>query len=189
MRTTGAVLLSREYRTILEPPASLEDTSRYGNNGVFTDAPTWLQLPSGLWVLSFNGTSNHVTIATAPSLTFVGTILCWIYAIAANAYIFDNRAGGSVGYFAISAAPALLSSSGTLYIDGIAATAVTLGRWYFAGVTGITFTNLGALTYGRRTLAASWWNGYLAEPKIYNHNLTADQIYSVYQNERSLFGA
>ena len=40
------------------PADALPDMSRYGNDGVFgggAAAPTWTQLPSGLWVLEFDG--------------------------------------------------------------------------------------------------------------------------------------
>lgn len=68
MKTTGLVLKSRDYRTIVEPPAALEDESRFRNDGVFTNV-TWVRLPSGLWVMEFNGSSSRVTI---PNLDLSG---------------------------------------------------------------------------------------------------------------------
>lgn len=43
------------------------DRSGYANNGAISGA-TWTQLPSGVWVLSFNGTSDYVNCGNAVSL-------------------------------------------------------------------------------------------------------------------------
>ncbi len=81
--TRGAVLLPREYRGETTPPASLEDESRYGNDAIFgagATAPTWVQLPSGLWVLNFvDATAQFAYSADAPSLDITDTItmLAW----------------------------------------------------------------------------------------------------------------
>lgn len=64
MRSTGLMFKSRDYIGPVEPPATvLEDESRWGNNGTFlaADNPDWVQLPSGLWVMDFDG-SDHVDI-------------------------------------------------------------------------------------------------------------------------------
>tara|TARA_Y100000310_G_scaffold16579_1_gene16526 strand:- start:13999 stop:14673 length:675 start_codon:yes stop_codon:yes gene_type:complete len=47
--------------------ATLKDWSRHGNDGTITDV-TWTQLPSGLWVMNFDGTNDYVTISHALSL-------------------------------------------------------------------------------------------------------------------------
>ncbi len=63
-KTRGLVLEGYSPRTPLgtaAPALSLPDMSRFGNNGVFTDV-TWVQLPSGLWVMSCNGASSVVNL-------------------------------------------------------------------------------------------------------------------------------
>ena len=68
MKTRGLVLDPRRYRTSVTPPASLEDTSRFGNNGVHYDI-TWVRLaPSGLWVREFDGITSLVDCGADPSL-------------------------------------------------------------------------------------------------------------------------
>ena len=76
----NCVLDPRVYRTEVEPPASLEDTSRYGNHGGFTDI-TQVRLPSGLWVMRFNGASSVIDIADAPSfnITRALSVFAWVY--------------------------------------------------------------------------------------------------------------
>lgn len=49
------------------PPDLLSDESRFGNNGVHTDI-TWVQLPSGLWVRSFDGITSLIDCGADDSL-------------------------------------------------------------------------------------------------------------------------
>jgi len=81
LRSTGTVLSARPYVGDVAPPALLEDMSRYGNDGVHTDI-TQVQLPSGLWVDEFNGTSSTITIANSDSLQYFGSSITqevWAY--------------------------------------------------------------------------------------------------------------
>ncbi|MBA7661322.1 hypothetical protein ES703_69337 [subsurface metagenome] len=84
MKTTGLVLEGATYRSpfgsVAPPAAAFEDTSRFGNNGVITNA-VWVQLPSGLWVLEFDdGTDCDVAIPDSPSLQIENdfTISAWV---------------------------------------------------------------------------------------------------------------
>lgn len=57
---TGLVLDVARQRGGASPGVvTLLDRSRYGNDGTMTNV-TWTQEPSGLWVMSFNGTSSKV---------------------------------------------------------------------------------------------------------------------------------
>lgn len=58
------------------------DRSPYGNIGTITGA-TWTRLPSGLWVLSFDGTDDRIEI---PSLAMDGdrTLEVWVKTTAGN---------------------------------------------------------------------------------------------------------
>ena len=70
-KTRGLVFEGQRYWSppgSVAPPLSLPDKSRFGNNGAFTDI-TWIQLPSGLWVMSFNGTSSSVALGNDVSFT------------------------------------------------------------------------------------------------------------------------
>jgi len=62
--STGLVL--DEKPSIGMEPTRLYDQSRYGNHGTYTNI-TNKQLPSGLWVRTFNGTSSLITIAEDPA--------------------------------------------------------------------------------------------------------------------------
>ncbi len=217
MKTRGLVLDSRRYRGETTPPDTLEDTSRFENNGVHTDI-TWVRLPSGLWVRSFNGTSSFVSIATAPSIDLTGpfTMMMWLnFNSWAAAMTYYNRGadntdglrilGGGTTYIIFRTSQAAVLQQ--TYVD---ASAPTIGIWYHYAVTrdGVTArlydagvdvtTNPGAhidpLTnnrigyLGQLEGGGERLDGYMAFPKIYNYALSAAEIYSRFQAERSLFG-
>jgi molybdopterin-binding protein len=80
------------------------DGSRNRNNGTFSNV-TWTQLPSGVWVNSFNGTTSYIEIADSPSMRMTqgGTIIAWVKANS----IGENNAGRIID-----------KSSGDLGING-----------------------------------------------------------------------
>jgi len=51
----------------------LQDRSFYGNHGTIIGA-TWAKLPSGLWVLSFDGTDDYVQVPHSSSLNIDSAI-------------------------------------------------------------------------------------------------------------------
>lgn len=83
MKARGLVLEGKRFWSPdgVAPPASLPDVSRFGNNGTFTNNPTWVQLPSGLWVLNFvRASSQYISIPTDPSLDIRSggfSLMCW----------------------------------------------------------------------------------------------------------------
>ncbi len=71
---------ARTYRGETTPPAAtLEDETRYGNNGTIAGA-TWERLPSGLWVNSFI-TNDTITVADASVFQGTGdfSLEFWVY--------------------------------------------------------------------------------------------------------------
>ena len=56
------------------------DKSKYGNHGTIT-GPTWVQLPSGIWVLYFDGTNDKVVFTFTPNIDLgdvdIYTIIVW----------------------------------------------------------------------------------------------------------------
>ena len=92
MKSTNIVLKGRRYRGLTTPPTTWEDISRYRNNGTLVGA-TWVRLPSGLWVLSFDG-NDYISVADADNLDFTGnyTIILWatLSTVASNMGLFSK---------------------------------------------------------------------------------------------------
>lgn len=101
MKSTGLVLKSRNYTGSVEPPATvLEDESRWGNDGAVGDGhPDWVRLPSGLWVMSFDGVNDRVDFGNPSSLQSTGdhTILCWIKPILTGVGMITLNKDGVMG--------------------------------------------------------------------------------------------
>jgi len=84
-RSSGTVFEGKRYWSptgvrATTPPDDIPDVSGKGNDGTFTNA-SYTQLPSGLWVMEFDGTGDYVTIADAPSLNLRihVSLSIWIY--------------------------------------------------------------------------------------------------------------
>jgi len=75
-------LVFAEKPSIGIEPTRLYDASRFGNHGTHTNI-TMVQLPSGLWVRQFNGTTSYITIPDDPSLHITDNIslVVWLYFI------------------------------------------------------------------------------------------------------------
>ena len=101
MKTTGCVFEGQRFRSpdTVAPPDVLPDVSRFGNDGVFTDI-TWERLPSGLWVMDFNGATSIITIG---DIGVARTIEFWILIIPKVWFgIFEELAATGVSIFAFA---------------------------------------------------------------------------------------
>jgi len=80
MKTKGLVLEPEVSRDVEPGIVTLYDMSRFHNDGAMTNV-TWVQLPSGLWVMSFNGVTSLVNCGTGNSLNLTGdmSFLFWLY--------------------------------------------------------------------------------------------------------------
>ena len=71
-KTSGIVFSGKRYWSppgSAAPAAALPDTSRFKNNGTFVNHTHYDQLPSGLWVASFdNGNDDYVQLGTPVSI-------------------------------------------------------------------------------------------------------------------------
>ncbi len=69
------------------PPDGLQDESRYQSHAAFgagAAAPAYVQRPSGVWVLEYDGTADYMDAAAADTthmdiITRKYTILCWLH--------------------------------------------------------------------------------------------------------------
>ncbi len=219
MLTKGLVFGARTYRGETTPPLTLEDESRYGNDGVFgagAAAPTWTRLPSGLWVLSYDG-GDYVSLGTTSTLNFTAgafTILMWanvtnIDAVrtfftrgAANVdgyhfhfdlnsriYCFTNQAAASTRKFS----DVLTLGGWHLYSasrDGVAMVLGEDGVDVTAGGDAIDdpITNSRQAIIGGISTPTGNMLGQGGHLRIYDYAMSAAQIYKIFNSERSLFG-
>lgn len=156
MKATGLVFKSRDYIGTAEPPATvLEDESRFGNDGAFLGAgqPNWVQLPSGLWVTSFDATDDVITVPDNDSLDFgAGDFTLSIWYKATNISIIRNLIykvdpGAPLSGYVLRM---LATNVIIFYITGSGAggkiknsnTIITDGAWHHLAATRRSETNL-----------------------------------------------
>ena len=191
----------------------LHDRSPYGNTGAITGA-TWTRLPSGLWVLSFDGIDDYVDVGNPASFDIYQlSIEAWVRpptAIADNwynlAYHADRlklRAADSANqimYFAIKQNSAWKALSWT-YTDAtvwyhVVGTfdGVTL-RLYVNGVerdtlesAGTVDTPTGIFKVGSKAVGPTAGEQRIGLFRYYNQALIASEILSHFSREKHLFG-
>jgi methionine-rich copper-binding protein CopC len=181
--------------------STVTDSSGRGNNGTISGA-TWVNGLSGK-ALSFNGTSNWVTVADSNSLDLTSgmTLEAWVKPSALNDFstvIMKERTGDLV--YSLYAAdgqgnPPSSYMSGTRSVVGLSP--LTLNSWSHLAVTyddsnlvlyvngvliatqnlpgGIT-TSTGALRIGGNSIWGEFFNGLVDEVRVYSRPLTQAEI-------------
>jgi len=217
MIVRDCVLRPRVYVGDTVPPLTVEDTSRYGNNGTLTTM-TRLFLPSGLWVLNKNANACQMhwesSASELPTLNIrdAFTYLQWVR--------FTTWSGGED--YTLYKTNIRLSLSAThylrLYIVGATNSAfystdtipVVLGEWTFLAVTyagtnalislyvngildGATASNSGRInshiTFDMDSPSVGLTaRGQLHTPGLFIYSMTAAQIWDKYQNTRGWYG-
>jgi len=207
MKAKGLVLEGQRFRSPDEvaPPLYLPDVSRFGNDGVFgagAAAPTWTRLPSGLWVLTFDGANTYIdaTGANTPSLDIISsdyTILGWINWLSSGVsqhilgrYVLDNN--GWEIYLTEWGGDFSLTNrhhhSGTI-VDTHPRTAYnstewTQGIWHFMAIT--RSGNLANHYRNGVDLATTFSTGGLVDPEACTQDLTIGIRYT--KNAEWYFG-
>ncbi len=219
-KTRGCVLEGKRYWAPLgavAPALSLPDVSRYGNDGAFTNV-TWVQLPSGLWVMEFNGVDSQVDFG---GLGIDWDASSWTVEVwgLADGNVGDSRgiAGNRFGAGAATWWSLGISGGNTIRLEETGAVQhndafdpdgqgwqhytlrVSGGSdmkvYRNAVITAIDFASavdIGDTTndfrIGRWFGATQGWDGLLSLVRVYDYALSPTEINNHYAAERSLFG-
>lgn len=146
MKSTGYVLKERAYVGGASPPDTAEDESRFGNDGTHSNI-TWVKLPSGLWVRSFNGSSSKIVVPSSGSLrpTKTITLMAWVWrdGLATSDFIIAKMGSGTTRSYALYVSTSdftgmEISEDGTTgdreYVTGATTTITTSRWWHIVGV-------------------------------------------------------
>jgi hypothetical protein len=137
------------------PPQILQNKCRNHLDAAFTDAPTWVQLPSGLWALQF--VSAQTNYCTIPDITELlgATAATWMAWVRVDAWVdgasiaSDYTASGGLKRWIFGGGTSVDNSFSCYAGDGT--TAITLGiasaftvGWHFCWMrfTGASVTGL-----------------------------------------------
>lgn len=181
MKAKGILFEARQYRGTVTPPATLEDTSRWGNDGVFTNAPTWTKLPSRLWYLDFvAATSQLVTIGDigeAKSIAF------WVNLDSTTESILEELAANGI---LANAGAMAYANWDNCFIDGVDTDTITAGVWHQVVITSTTFVTMSAFRLG--LVNVTYLDGGLAHPTVFSYELSAGVINKMFEAGRRFFG-
>lgn len=191
MISRGVVFEGKRYWSpygSTSPDVNLPDVSRYGNDGTFkgTGEPAWTQEPSGLWVMSFDGTDDIVTIGNIGQS--IKSCLFWIFP--------DDNTTRSIADFDGGTHSIELDGSGnltatgwsgpTLYVGGSSASAaVNQSAWNCIAVTTTTAFTASAFVVGEE---ASFYDGKVGLSMLFFDTITQDEINKTYEATACLFG-
>lgn len=195
--------------------SKIYDRSQYGNHGTITGA-IWEKLPSGLWCLSFDGSDDIVTVASADCLNFGDssfTLLLWVKKIGTSGDLIGKRGIFQTGHWGFSFANAttIRFYTGTTQTE-VAALTNYENNWCHYGLvvnraddnlyvyqqgeyvkkeafSGQSFTNAAAFTVGGFVLPA--WNNlqaYIALCSLHKRVLSALEMKANFNREKHLFG-
>jgi len=188
MLTKGAILLPRKYRGTVTPPASWEDASRFSvasgeRDGVFTNAPTWTQLPapSHLWALAF--VAATLQLVTFGDCGVARTLKFWIRPDSLTESILEETAGVGVS---INAGAMVYGSWDNCFVDGVDTDTVPDEGWHLVVITSTTDVDVSAFRIG--IVNVTYLDGLIGMPALYNYELSDAQIHSIFQAERWFFG-
>jgi len=196
--------------------STIKDRSGNGNHGTITGA-TWVKLSSGLWVNSFNGVGDIITVTDSNSLDITGaiTLMAWIHPTGwggeALGRVFDK--GHTTAYMLhIAEENARLGA----YIQNVVMVSnincISLNMWQLITLTlnsagtlcsfyvnatakGTAFpnktptANATNLGIGNRTSdGARGFQGYQIMHRIFNKEYTNGETANIFNQERHLFG-
>jgi len=194
----------------------IKDYSGQGNNGTITGA-TWERLPSGLWVLSYDGSDDITTITKDASLQIATTFavevwMKWrvVYGTgdASRPVTSSAVAATDINYFFYQENDTLVfyttaKTSGSVVIVAdtwyhwvgvyVPSTSITLYKNGVVASTNTTTIPAAATTTDTDVILGTSWsasdlfNGWMALLRIYNPPPSAAVIAEHYNKERHLF--
>ena len=135
--------------------------------------------------MEFDGADDYL-IANSTLGSFTGSFSCWVIRDNTSSYdyILDTRgaSSGGTGYIYFNTGDnTLIVSSGTRYVDGVAATEIpTDGKWHNVVVTGMTLDIDEDIRFGLSKSGSHEYEGKITEAGIWDRTLTALEVASLY---------
>jgi len=153
---------------------------------------------AGVWVpgkfgvcLNNQGTVPYNRYLTFPWIyTGTASFALWVYETSAGdyAYLWDMRTSGGTGYV-YSTSTAITTSSGTVYVDGVASTTWSRNTWHFLVVSGMSVVVTGTAVIGAKNDfdTALCHFGPFDIPQVWNRALSASEIAQLYREPFGIF--
>jgi len=212
-KSTGLVFA--EKPSIGIEPTRLYDRSRHGNHGTYTDI-TDVQLPSGLWVRSFNGSTSKIVIPIHYSQNiikedFTLKIWAWLDTTGTHRVFFGGSTLDAPHLFSRNNENILLAKPSTANAPAANTNMVT-ESWQFIACAFDSHSATNNCQYVRNgeddglvtfdqdfdvylngigvgnNATDYWWDGMLGLPEIVLRKLSVGELKKIFEAERSWFG-
>jgi len=194
--------------------AIIRDRSGFGNHGTITGA-TWVRLPSGLWVMNFDG-NDYVDCGAGSSLDITTTLTLMAWAKTTNnnsggIIIKDNSAAqrsyllhfdtNIIRFQVLGLDDTYLDWTSATWYDGywhfiVGAYDGSTKKIYFDGTEKASEASTGSISTGTTSLRIGNRNagvndllliGQVALPRVFSRASSASEIAQIYNQERHLF--
>lgn len=170
----------REQFLYTENRGSLKGKVQLGDGRTAASFPLMLPLTQACRKgMLFDGGDYMQWMSPVTSSTFTPCFLV-SRAAAGAAYLLDAGAGGGAGSLQWSGA-AMSASTGTVYVDDTATTALGLAPLCFVAVSGITISAPTKIVVGASNASASPWTGNLFGFRLFPGTLTPRQLSDIRQ--------
>ena len=195
-----------------------KDLSGKGNHGTLKGGVSWKLLPSGIWVLSFDGSTGYTAIPSftvpadyltievwiLPAVDFQADATKWYFAECINSggcnFLYNNTGKIHCNWRAGNAWVGPVEYTTTLVKDtwyhivyrlnGVSDAKIFVNGDEKASVS--PNTAVGSITHelviGATNTYGNKMNGLIALPRIYNRALSAGEIKNRYNQTKHLFG-
>lgn len=171
----------RRYRGETTPPATLEDASRYENDGAFTNAPLWTRLSTKAWYIDFvAATSQLVTIG---DIGKARTIEFWVNLDSTTESILEELAANGIS---AAAGSMVYANWDNCFVNAVDTDIITAGRWSQIVITSATPVTMSAFRLG--LVNATYLDGGICNLVVYTYELSQGQIIKHSEAARTLFG-
>ena len=136
--------------------------------------------------VDFDGVDDYM-IANSTLGSMTGSVSMWVKRGSNTTldFLVEFRGLGGTGagfVYLINNSSTIQVSSGTVYVDGVAGTTISVGNWHHIVVTGMTIDITESVLFGRQYPSAHYLDGDMSQVGLWNSTLTADEVSSLYNH-------
>ncbi|MCF7830858.1 LamG domain-containing protein [Candidatus Gracilibacteria bacterium] len=162
-------------------PLSTQDISANNNHGeLYQDATVYTTDRKGQSnkAMEFNGSSDYIDVGDTSQT--IKSVSFWIEADSTSEDILDLDGGTHTVEVGAGTLTATGFDTPTLYVNGSAGATLTADTWYHVVITTATGIDTNDFDIGR--IAASYFDGNLADVRLYDRVLSTAEITELYES-------
>jgi len=175
--STGIIFEERPYINTT-PPTNAEDRSRTKATCTNTST-TYVKLPSGLYVTSYNGTAGKIAcgnIGNGRSISF------WILLDSTTESIMEESAGAGIS---VSGGTLSYGTWDNAFVNAVDTNTIA-ATWSHVAITSTTDVAMSAFTLG--LITATYLDAEMGLVTVWNREIGNNEIRGLFNSQKHLFG-